>query len=341
MNKRKSKSLHLLNSAQVIAEKGAVEDLNKARQEVHRPDGYVEITPGMTFEVNRNLDLSQAHFMMLQQAEAALSATGPNAALLGQSGSISGRAKELDQQGGVLQIGVLFDAIRYWQLRVARAVWSRIRQYWDQEMYIRVTDDETSIRFVPINQPVLQGDLIAEQLKAQPIPEEAKRAQIQQIAQAPSAQMPVLNDDGTPKMRNQVAQMDMDIIIDEAPDVITIQQEEFAKIADLAASGVVQIPPDVLIEASQIRSQTKKRIMDKLTGANDPAAQMQAQFQQMMQQLQGMLMEAQVRKENASAAKDEAAAKEAEVDMAVKVATFTTPEPAADEGENRTQVSVN
>lgn len=326
VNKRKSKSLHLLNSAQVRAEKGAVEDVAKARQEVHKPDGYVEVTPGMHFEVDRNLDLSQAHFMMLQQAEAALSATGPNAALLGQSGAISGRAKELDQQGGVLQIGVLFDAIRFWQLRVARAVWSRVRQYWDQEMYIRVTDDESGLRFVAINQPVLQGDLMAEELKSQPIPEEQKLAQIRQIAQDPQSQTPVTNDDGTPQMRNQVAQMDMDIIIDEAPDVITIQQEEFAKIAELASSGAVQIPPDVLIEASQLRSQTKKRIMDKLSGANDPAAQMQAQFQQMMQQLQGMLMEAQVRKENASAAKDEAAAQESQIDAAVKVAEFTTPE---------------
>lgn len=337
VNKRKSKSLHLLNSAQVITEKGAVEDVAKARQEVHKPDGVVEVVQGFRFDVERNLDLSQAHFMMLQQAEAALSATGPNAALLGQSGSISGRAKELDQQGGVLQIGVLFDAIRYWQLRVARAVWSRIRQYWDREMYIRVTDDETSIRFVAINQPVLQGDLMAEQLKSQAIPEEQKRAQIEQIAQDPMAQQPVI-ENGKPKMRNQVARMDMDIIIDEAPDVITIQQEEFAKIAELASSGAVQIPPDVLIEASQLRSQTKKRIMDKLSGANDPAAQMQAQFQQMLQQLQGMLLEAQVRKENASAAKDEAAAQESQIDAAVKVAEFTTPEAAP---AQKTSVSVN
>lgn len=339
VNKRKSKSLHLLNSAFLTTEKGAVEDIKKAREEVHKPDGAVEVTPGMRFDIDRNLDLSQAHFQMLQQAEAALSATGPNAALLGQSGSISGRAKELDQQGGVLQIGVLFDAIRFWQLRVARAVWNRIRQYWDQEMFIRITDDETSLRFVAINQPMTQGDLAAEQLKGQPLPEEQKRAQVEQIAQDPRSQLPAMDEQGQPRIKNAVAKMDMDIVIDEAPDVITIQQEEFAKLAELAGTGNVPIPPDVLIEASQLRSQTKKRIMDKLSGANDPAAKMKAQFDQMMMQLQGMLLEAQVRAENAKAGKDEAATVESQVDAAVKVAEFTSPESA--QPAQKTQVSVN
>jgi hypothetical protein len=338
VNKRKSKSLHLLNTAFLITEKGAVDDIAKARKEVHKPDGAVEVTPGMRFEIERNLDLSQAHFMLLQQAESALSTTGPNAALLGNSGSISGRAKELDQQGGVIQIGVLFDAIRFWQLRVARAVWNRIRQYWDQEMYIRVTDDETSIRFVPINQPMVQGDLMAEQLKNQQMAPEQKQAAIQQIAQDPRSQLPVMNEDGTPKVRNAVAQMDMDIIIDEAPDVITIQQEEFAKLAELAGTGNVPIPPDVLIEASQLRSQTKKRIMDKLSGENDPAAKQMAALQQQMQELAAALQAAQVRKVNAEAAKAEAATVESQVDASVKVAEFTSPQaaPAA-----KTQVSVN
>src|SRR5688572_31103032 len=119
----------------------------------------------MRFEVERNLDLSAAHFQLLQEAKQALSSTGPNEALLGQSGAISGRAKELDQQGGTLQIGVLFDAIRDFQLRVARAVWNRIRQYWDSEMWIRVTDDERGLRFVPINRPLTKGDVAAKALR--------------------------------------------------------------------------------------------------------------------------------------------------------------------------------
>lgn len=323
LNKRRSKSLHLLNAKRLIAEKGAFDDIKEARKQMHLPDGVLEPTPGFKVEVQEHLDLSAAHFQLLQQAEASLSATGPNAALLGQSGSISGRAKELDQQGGALQIGVLFDAIRDWQLRIARAVWNRIRQYWDSEMWIRVTDDERGVKFVALNQPVLQGELMAQQLKGQP-PEEIE-AGIAMIAQDPRSREPVTGEDGKPQLRNAVAQLDVDIIIDEAPDVITLQAEEFGKIADLAATGKVPIPPDVLIEASQLRPQVKKRIIDKLSGVDDPMAKMQAQFAQMMQQLDGLLKQAQVRETNASADLKLAQAEKTQTDAVVSVVNASTP----------------
>lgn len=334
LNKRRSKSLHLLNSVQIIAEKGAVDDIKAARDQVHKPDGYVERNPNMEFEVNRNLDLSAAHFQLMQQADAALSATGPNQALQGNSGSISGRAKELDQQGGALQIGVLFDAIRDWQLRVSHAVWHRIRQYWDQEMWIRVTDDEKGFRFIAINQPVLYGEMEAEKLKG--LPPEEIQAGVQQIAQHPMAQMQAMDPEtGMPMLRNEVAKLDVDIILDEAPDVVTIQSEEFAKLAELAGTGKVPIPPDVLIEASQLRN--KKALLDKLSGANDPMAAKIAQLEGIARELQVALQAAEVRKAEAQATKDEVAAKEGEIDAAVKVATFISPPQPA----QKTQVGVN
>ena len=42
INKRRSKALHLLSVRQVIAEQGAVPDVDKARREVAKPDGYIE-----------------------------------------------------------------------------------------------------------------------------------------------------------------------------------------------------------------------------------------------------------------------------------------------------------
>jgi hypothetical protein len=345
INKRRSKSLHLLNSAFITTEEGAVADVQKAREQVMRPDGLVEVLPGMLFEVERNLDLSAAHFQLLQQAEQALSVTGPNAALLGQSGAISGRAKQLDQQGGALQIGVLFDAIRDWQLRVAKAVWNRIRQYWDEEMMIRVTDSEAGLKFVSLNQPMTKGDLVAKQMKGRP-PEEIQAA-VQQIAQHPESQMPATDEQGRPIMKNDVAQLEVDIILDEAPDVVTLQAEEFQKLAELAASGQVQIPPDALIEASGLRPETKKRIMDIMKGENDPVRQMQAQFEQMMMQLEGALKKATVEKTAAQAEQAKAAAVESQVDASVKIAQFTSPQPEGEEGKpgaksaSKSSVSVN
>ena len=318
VNKRRSKSLHLLNTAFIKTEQGAVEDIAEARRQVDKPDGVVEVASGMQFEVERNLDLSTGHFQLLQQAEMALSATGPNAALLGQSGSISGRAKELDQQGGSLQIGVLFDSIRDWQLRVAKAVWHRIRQYWDDEMMIRVTDSELGLKFVKLNERTTKGELAARQLKGKP-PEEIE-PMLQQIAADPASMQPAV--------ANDVAALDVDIIIDEAPDVITLQAEEFEKLAQLAASKAVAIPPDALIEASGLRSATKKRILDVMKGADDPMAKMQAQFAQMMQQLEGMLKQAQVKDTNAAADLKIAQAEKLGVEAVTRVAEAISPDHA-------------
>lgn len=158
-------------------------------------------------------------------------------------------------------------------------------------MWIRVTDDEQKTKFVVLNQEVLQGDMIAEQLKSQPIPPQEKQALLQEIAADPASQMPVL-ENGKPKKKNNVAKMDVDIIIDRSPDVITLQQEQFGILSEIAKSRP-EIPFDVLIEASSLRSETKKKILDRIKGTNDPAAAQQAQFMQKMQELEAMLKEAQ------------------------------------------------
>ena len=317
VNKRRSKSLHLLNSTTVITEEGAVEDISKTRQEVSKPDGVVVVSPGMRFEIERNLDLSAGHFQLLQQAEIALSSTGPNAALLGQSGSISGRAKELDQQGGALQIGVLPDNLRDFQLRVAKATWHRVCQYWDEETVIRVTDSELGLKFIKLNEKTTQGELAARRLKGKP-PEEIQAA-LDQIAQDPAAQQPAI--------ANNVAELEVDIIIDETPDTVTLQSEDFQNMVALAGSGQVIIPPEVLIEASGLSSGKKKRIMEILKPKEDPAAQMQAQMAEFMMKLEAMLKQAEVRETNASAALKEAQAGKTEVEAISTTAQAMAPEP--------------
>jgi hypothetical protein len=316
INKRQSKSLHLLNSKTVITETGAVENAAEARKEVHKPDGWIEVSPGMRFDIEDNLNLSAAHLQMLQQDINDLSVTGPNAALLGQSGSISGRAKELDQMGGALQIGVLPDNLRDFQLRVAKATWHRVCQYWDEETVIRVTDSEMGLKFIKLNEKTTQGELAARRLKGKP-PEEIQAA-LEQIAQDPQAQQPAI--------ANNVAELEVDIIIDETPDNVTLQSEDFEKMVQLAGTGMVQMPPEVLIEASGLSAGKKKRIMEILKPKEDPVAQMQAQFSEFMMKMEGLLKQAEVRETNASAALKEAQAGKTEVDAIATTAKAMSPD---------------
>jgi hypothetical protein len=253
INKRRSKSLHLLSVNQFLAEKGAVDDVEKVRQELAKPDGGVEYTPGMKFEVRENADLAEGQFKLLQEAQMALSATGPNEALLGQSGDISGRAKQLDQQGGIISLGIQGDSIRFWQKRVMTAAYSRMKQFWTSEQYIRITEGEQT-KFQAVNSVY---------------PDNHPHVQKQ------------MKKPGDPM--NVMADMEMDIIIDEAPEIATVQQEDFQAMVQLAGDAKIQIPPQALIEASGLSSATKKKVLDAMSGKLPDGTEIPPQVQQMLQ----------------------------------------------------------
>ena len=263
INIRHRKAIHLLSVRQVIAEEGAVQDVDKARQELAKPDGYVEVAPGMRFEIQQTGDLSAGQAALLNEAKSMFNVMGPNAALMGKQGnSASGRAIALSQQGGAMEIGTILDVHRHWRRRVYRAVWNRIKQFWTEEKWVRVTDDEDKLRWVGLNRPVTLGD----KLMAMP-PEEAMMLAGQMgIASADDPRLAQVVE-----IENDVARLDVDIVVEEGPDVATLQQEEFAKIADLARAGV-PIPPDVLIQASGLRGKDKilERIKSGGIAPNEP-----------------------------------------------------------------------
>ncbi len=348
-NKRRSKMLHLLNAKRIVARKGEFDNINALRDELHKPDGVLEPNGDIAqLRIEDNLREAEGQWRLLQQTDMALSQTGPNAALAGTSGDLSGIAKARDQSAGELPITPLFDALDSWELRMYRQVWCRVRQFWNEEMWVRVTDDEQKVRWVGLNQPITQGDMAAQAAAQNPefqaLPDEEKRMVIAQLAQRPEAREQMLGDDGRPMRKNDIAMMDIDIIIDRGMDTITVQQEEFAQLVEIA-KGRPEIPFDTLVEMSQLRATTKKRVMDKLTGANDPMAQQRAQMQQLLEQLNTALLAAKVRRENAGASKDEAAATETGVDASVKIAQFTTPQPQGDgqtaKPASKATVSVN
>ena len=296
-NKRRSKMLHLLNAKRVILEKGTVDDIQALRAEIHKPDGVMEIAGDPSkFRVEDNLAEAEGQWRLLQQTDLALSQTGPNAALQGQSGDISGRAKQLDQNAGTLPISPLFDSLDSWELRMYRQAWCRVKQFWTGETWVRVTDDEQKLKFVPLNQPMTVGDFMASKLKRQKIPDEQKLAMVQEIAADPSAQSPQLDERGRPMLRNHVAEMDVDIIIDRSMDVVNIQQEQFAGLLEIAKVRP-EVPFAVLLEASALRSDTKRRVLEKLQEGNQMPPQVAQQMQQQQEAIQAAAEQLQAKEE--------------------------------------------
>ena len=299
INKRRSKALHLLTMRQVIADRGAVDDPEAAKRQLARPDGFIEKNPGMEFEIANNMDLTSGQVSLYQETMAYMDRIGPNAAMLGDAEGQSGRAIQAQQQGGMMEMGDLLDTLRRFDVRVYRAIWNRVRQFWTEERWVRVTDNEENVKFVGFNRPMTLADQLQE------LPEDQRAMEMQRMQIMPGdPRLNMIN-----KIQNPVAEMDVDIIIEDAPDTVTIQGEQFEQLMKIFPA-LANMPPQlakVAIKASQLRN--KDELIEMLEGGGEPNPQQQ-QMQQMQQQLQQVMQQLGIEK-----AKQEVAKTASEVEL--------------------------
>jgi hypothetical protein len=294
INKRRSKALHLLSVNRVIAEQGAVDDEDKARREVAKPDGWVTVNGrDMRFEIASGGELATGQFQLLQHATSEMQAAGPNASMAGNDPrDLSGRAILAQQSGGAAQNEPLADALRQWARRVYELAWMAARQFWRGERWIRVTDDMGKVQFVGLNRQVRLMDELAE------MPPDQRAMVMQQMQLVPGD--PRLNQ--VIRTENEISDLEVDITIEEGPDVPALQAEQFAALVQLAGSQPGIIPPDVLIAASALRD--KEKLLERMKQAQEQSGQTQQQQAAMAQQA----AQAQLRETNSKAAVNEARA---------------------------------
>lgn len=276
INKHRSKIMHHVSSRQTTSVKGAV-DVTAMKRELAKPNGNVEIDPdaveaslreiGMKpFEVLQNADQLAGQIQLLQESKAEIDLMGANSGLAGKEpGQQSGRAIMARQQGGLIEIAPLTDGLSDFTRRIYRHIWMRVRQFWREEKWIRVTDDERNVRFVGLNKPITLRDQLAD------LPEDQLIAAVQRMGLVPGD--PRLMQ--TVSVDNPVEEIDVDIIIEEVPDTVTLEAETFEQIVNISTSMPGAIPPAILIElAPGLRRDVKDRI---LKGIEE---QMQQQVQQ-------------------------------------------------------------
>jgi hypothetical protein len=240
----------------------AYADPEEVRREAAKPDGV--IPSGYNVVPNDKFSMDMA---LLAEAKAEIERGSPNPALLGRQGeNQSGRAALVRQQAGLTELAHLFAGLEDWELRVYRQCWARIRQFWNEPKFIRVTDDENAIRFVQINKPIWGPPApVMDPLTGMPKFDPITR----QVVMQPQFL----------GMENAVAQMGVDIIIDSTPDTANVAQEQFQALVDLARAGV-QIPPAALIKASSLPK--KREIVEAIEQAQqqqpDPRAEAAAEL---------------------------------------------------------------
>ncbi len=251
-NKRRSKALHFSIAERVFMEKGAVDNVNDTRIQLAKPDGIIVVNPAFKFEIQKNLELQQVHYQMLQEAKNEIDESGINREIAGQgSNSQSGKAIQLKALQANTVIRPLFDELRDARKRVAQKWLAIMQKYWTNQKVINITDDSGAIKEIILNERQMDPNT------------------------------------GEEVILNNVALGKYDVIIEEVPDTINLQSEQFQSLVQLATSGI-PIPPDLIIEASTLPN--KERLLESVRGAMQQ--QEQAQAAEKLMELQGQMPQA-------------------------------------------------
>lgn len=282
INKRRSKLLHLLNSAQIQAEDPAAIDVDAdtARIEAARPDGVIPYG----WKRVPVTDMTAGQSALLAEAKSEIERFGPNPAILGRQGAdASGRAVMARQQAGLTELAIIFSRFDDFELRCYKQAWNCARNNWTDPQWIRVTDDANAPKFVQLNEPI-------EHKFSHP-----------QTGEAMSA---ILG------YKNKIAELDVDIILDTEPETANIQAEMFRDLIQVVSANPLyaqQVPFQLLIELSPLPR--KRMILDLLKAQQEgPAAQEQTQVKGQATQLQLAEQAAKIRRIESQTIVDQAKA---------------------------------
>lgn len=216
-NKRRSKTLHLLNTNKMLFEKGAFENPKLARDEWAKPDAWMEYDPQFNVNPQTNTELAQSQFMLMQESKAEIDNTGIKGEPEGVSAATSGRDFKLRHEASMDMIAELFAKLRVARKRVAQLWIYYIQNYWSPEKILSIVENPELVDVV-------------------------------------------LNTDTK-----------FDIIVEESPETLNLQSEEFDKITKLAGLGI-PIPPDFIIESSSLPPDVKGRVLQRLQAQAQQAA---------------------------------------------------------------------
>lgn len=271
VNARRSRGLHLLNARQVQERElgsGAGTDVETVRTEMARADGVVPT--GWTSLPTS--DMASGNLAMLAEAKESLARMAPTPAVLGRqdSASASGRAKLVSQQAGMTELARGMGRFTDFEQRCYDQMWLCAQQFYTGPKWIRITDDTRAPEFLQINEPVM-GVTVQPQIVGQ-----------DEVGQPVIEMIPAI---GVVDVKNRIAELDMDIIVDAAPDTATLDQEVFEAFMSLVQAGADPFSPtfELLIEMSPMPD--KARVLEKLKAKRDEIQQQQAEQAQAQAQM--------------------------------------------------------
>lgn len=300
INHRRSKALHLLSQRQTAARSGTIKDIATMKRELAKPDGHVEwVGEKADFQILQTSDMARGQFELYQDAKNELDAVSYNAQLAGEragQGDLSGVAINKLQQAGTVELNGLFILLNGWEKRIYRQIWFRIKQFWTAEKWIRVTDDQDTLRWVGLNAQVTAQQWLEDLINDASTPLQKRKQAAAAYQHLMATQDPALEN--IVDIKNKPAELDVDIILEQSFDTINVQQEQFQLLMQFAQNS-----PDIdiceLIQLSQLRG--KDELIAKIEERRKAQAEAAGQTADVAKQAASVKM----REVNAKASKHE------------------------------------
>jgi hypothetical protein len=152
-NKRASKAQWLLVNNRVVADKNAVEDIEQARDEANRADGWIEKREGAELRFEKPVAEIQLNLEMMDRNRSIMrNAGGVTDENLGyNSNARSGIAIERRQDQGSLTVSELFDNLLLAIKLAGKLRLSHMRQFWTDKKRLRIVGEATPIQWLELN----------------------------------------------------------------------------------------------------------------------------------------------------------------------------------------------
>jgi hypothetical protein len=323
INKRHSRSTDLINRRQTYAKEGMITDIPKFKREANSSGGHLEFPPGpgefgKDYGFVPNESLGQMEHQMFLSAIQQIESLARAGIAADNETNMSGKALGKLQTSRNLEIQPLVEVHSMWKTRVYRAIWERIRQYWTEERWIRVTDDESNTRFVGLNRRTTMEDMAKKK----------NRGRVPPVLQGhPQLGAPVTGPNGEKPLENEVSKIDVDIFIEEVPDITSLQEDTFEKLVEMYQANPQGIPWEKVIKLSPLRTKMK----EELTGTKEPspeeqqAAQKKLALQEEMIEIEKQDKIGKVRKTGADTAKSVSEAQQTQIENAILERTPIVP----------------
>ena len=153
INKRESKSTHLLNNNRVLTEKNNIEDKTQFAEEMAKPDGIAEVRSIEKIKVDDHKDLGQIFYAMhLGGMKDFRSIVGVNPEALGEPSEMrSGVGVKAKVAMTDLVVAPVFDNTRRTRVCLAKTVLEFVQLYYTEGKIFSITDDLKKTRSVNLD----------------------------------------------------------------------------------------------------------------------------------------------------------------------------------------------